>query len=305
MTGYILRRILYLGPVLFAVALITFLLMHAVSGGPWDHSKPFDPVTVANLNHKYGLDQPLWRQFVTFIGNALHGDLGVSYTNQSRPVSDLLRSGFLTTATLGLLSFVVAMCLGLTLGIVASLRRNSLLDRASSVIAASAASMPTFVLGVFLIVLFSVRLHWLPTGGWGSPEQAIMPVIALAALPMAYIARITRASMLEVLSEEYILTARSKGLREPVVLLRHAMRNALIPILTVAGPIAVSLVTGSFIVESFFSIPGTGRLFVQGVFARDYGVIMGATLFYALLVAVANLAVDLLYAVVDPRIRYG
>jgi oligopeptide transport system permease protein len=305
MTGYLLRRILYLGPVLFAVALITFLLMHAVSGGPWDHNKPFDPVTVANLNHKYGLDQPLWRQFVTFIGNALHGDLGVSYTNQSRSVSDLLRSGFLTTATLGLLSFVVAMCLGLTLGIVASLRRNSLLDRASSVIAASAASMPTFVLGVFLIVLFSVRLHWLPTGGWGSPEQAIMPVIALAALPMAYIARITRASMLEVLSEEYILTARSKGLREPVVLLRHAMRNALIPILTVAGPIAVSLVTGSFIVESFFSIPGTGRLFVQGVFARDYGVIMGATLFYALLVAVANLAVDLLYAVVDPRIRYG
>jgi len=305
MTGYVLRRILYLGPVLFAVALITFLLMHAVSGGPWDHNKPFDPVTVANLNHKYGLDQPLWRQFVTFIGNALHGDLGVSYTNQSRPVSDLLRSGFLTTATLGLLSFVVAMCLGLTLGIVASLRRNSLLDRASSVIAASAASMPTFVLGVFLIVLFSVRLHWLPTGGWGSPEQAIMPVIALAALPMAYIARITRASMLEVLSEEYILTARSKGLREPVVLLRHAMRNALIPILTVAGPIAVSLVTGSFIVESFFSIPGIGRLFVQGVFARDYGVIMGATLFYALLVAVANLVVDLLYAVVDPRIRYG
>jgi oligopeptide transport system permease protein len=305
MTGYLLRRILYLGPVLFAVALITFLLMHAVSGGPWDHNKPFDPVTVANLNHKYGLDQPLWRQFVTFIGNALHGDLGVSYTNQSRPVSDLLRSGFLTTATLGLLSFVVAMCLGLTLGIIASLRRNSLLDRASSVIAASAASMPTFVLGVFLIVLFSVRLHWLPTGGWGSPEQAIMPVIALAALPMAYIARITRASMLEVLSEEYILTARSKGLREPVVLLRHAMRNTLIPILTVAGPIAVSLVTGSFIVESFFSIPGIGRLFVQGVFARDYGVIMGATLFYALLVAVANLVVDLLYAVVDPRIRYG
>jgi len=305
MTGYLLRRILYLGPVLFAVALITFLLMHAVSGGPWDHNKPFDPVTVANLNHKYGLDQPLWRQFVTFIGNALHGDLGVSYTNQSRPVSDLLRSGFLTTATLGLLSFVVAMCLGLTLGIVASLRRNSLLDRASSVIAASAASMPTFVLGVFLVVLFSVRLHWLPTGGWGSPEQAIMPVIALAALPMAYIARITRASMLEVLSEEYILTARSKGLRESVVLLRHAMRNALIPILTVAGPIAVSLVTGSFIVESFFSIPGIGRLFVQGVFARDYGVIMGATLFYALLVAVANLVVDLLYAVVDPRIRYG
>jgi oligopeptide transport system permease protein len=304
MTGYVIRRVLYLGPVLFAVALITFLLMHAVSGGPWDHDKPFDPVTVANLNHKYGLDQPLWRQFVTYIWNALHGDLGVSYVQQGRPVGDLLRSGFLTTATLGLLAFVVAVCLGLILGILASLRRNSLLDRASSFMTAGAASMPTFVLGVLLVVLFSVRLHWLPTGGWGSPKQAIMPVIALAAFPLAYIARVTRASMLEVLSQEYILAARSRGLRERVVLLRHALRNALIPILTVTGPIAVSLVTGSFIIETFFSIPGTGRLFVQGVFARDYGVIMGAVLFYAFLVAVANLIVDLLYAVVDPRIRY-
>lgn len=304
MTGYVIRRVLYLGPVLFAVALITFLLMHAVPGGPWDHDKPFDPVTVANLNHKYGLDQPLWQQFVTYVGNAIRGDLGVSYVQQGRPVGELLQSGFLTTATLGLLAFMVAACLGLILGIVASLRRNSLLDRANSVMTAGAASMPTFVLGVFLVVLFSVRLHWLPTGGWGSPKQAIMPVIALAAFPLAYIARVTRASMLEVLSEEYVLTARAKGLQQRVVLLRHALRNALIPILTVAGPIAVSLITGSFIVETFFSIPGTGRLFVQGVFARDYGVIMGAVLFYAFLVAVANLAVDLLYAVVDPRIRY-
>jgi len=305
MAGYLLRRILYVGPVLFAVALVTFLLMHAVSGGPWDSDKPLDPVTVANLNHKYGLDQPLWQQFLTFIGNALRGDLGISYTNQGRPVTDLLRSGFSTTATLGLLAFTVAMCLGLTLGMVAALRQNSVLDRASSIISASAASTPTFVLGVLLVVIFSVHLHWLPTGGWGSPKQAIMPAIALATLPVAYIARITRASMLEVLGQEYILTARSKGLREQVVLLRHATKNALIPILTVAGPMAVSLVTGSFIVESFFSIPGTGRLFVQGVFARDYGLIMGATIFYAFVVAVVNLAVDMLYAVVDPRIRYG
>jgi oligopeptide transport system permease protein len=305
MAGYLLRRILYVGPVLFAVALVTFLLMHAVSGGPWDGDKPLDPVTVANLNHKYGLDQPLWQQFLTFIGNALRGDLGISYTNQGRPVTELLRSGFSTTATLGLLAFAVAMCLGLTLGMVAALRQNSVLDRASSIISASAASTPTFVLGVLLVVIFSVHLHWLPTGGWGSPKQTVMPVIALATLPVAYIARITRASMLEVLNQEYILTARSKGLREQVVLLRHATKNALIPILTVAGPIAVSLVTGSFIVESFFSIPGTGRLFVQGVFARDYGLIMGATIFYAFIVAVVNLAVDMLYAVVDPRIRYG
>jgi oligopeptide transport system permease protein len=304
MTGYILRRILYLGPVLFAVALITFLLMHAVPGGPWDSDKPLDPAVVANLNHKYGLDQPLWRQFITFIGNALRGDLGVSYTNQGRPVTDILWGGFSVTATLGLLALVLALSLGVTLGVVAALRQNSALDHISVFLSACAASTPNFVLGVLLVVVFSVRLHWLPTGGWGSPQQTIMPAIALAALPVAYIARITRASMLEVLHEEYILAARSKGLREQVILLRHAARNALIPVLTVSGPIAASLVTGSFIIETFFSIPGTGRLFVQGVFARDYGLIMGATLFYALIVAVMNLAVDLLYAVVDPRIRY-
>jgi len=304
MTGYILRRILYLGPVLFAVALITFLLMHAVPGGPWDRDKPLNPAVVANLNHKYGLDQPLWRQFATFIGNALRGDLGISYSNQGRPVTDVLWSGFSTTATLGLLALALALFVGLALGAVAALRQNSALDHVSVLLAAGAASTPSFVLGVLLVVIFSVRLHWLPTGGWGTPQQAIMPVIALAALPVAYIARITRASLLDVLHEEYILAARSKGLQEQVILLRHAVRNALIPILTVAGPIAASLVTGSFIIESFFSIPGTGRLFVQGVFARDYGLIMGATLFYALIVALMNLTVDILYAVVDPRIRY-
>ncbi len=304
MTGYILRRILYLGPVLFAVALITFLLMHAVPGGPWDRDKPLNPAVVANLNHKYGLDQPLWRQFATFIGNALRGDLGISYSNQGRPVTDVLWSGFSTTATLGLLALALALFVGLALGAIAALRQNSALDHVSVLLAAGAASTPSFVLGVLLVVIFSVRLHWLPTGGWGTPQQAIMPVIALAALPVAYIARITRASLLDVLHEEYILAARSKGLQEQVILLRHAVRNALIPILTVAGPIAASLVTGSFIIESFFSIPGTGRLFVQGVFARDYGLIMGATLFYALIVALMNLTVDILYAVVDPRIRY-
>jgi oligopeptide transport system permease protein len=304
MVGYLLRRILALGPVLLAVALITFLLMHAVPGGPWDSEKPLDPVTVAALNQKYGLDQPLWRQFLLFLANALRGDLGVSYMNQGRPVTDILADGFLTTATLGLISMALALAIGLALGVAAALRRNSVLDRAASIVSACAASTPTFVLGAFLVALFSVRLHWLPSGGWGSLQQMVMPVAVLAALPAAYIARVTRASMLEVLDEEYIRTARSKGLREQTILFRHTIRNGLIPIITVIGPIAAALVTGSFIVESFFSIPGIGRLFVQGVFARDYGLIMGATLFYALIVAVANLAVDLLYAVVDPRIRY-
>lgn len=304
MTGYLLRRILALGPVLLAVALVTFLLMHAVPGGPWDAEKPLDPVTVASLNHKYGLDEPLWKQFLVFLTNALRGDLGVSYINQGRPVADILGDGFLTTATLGLASMALALTLGLALGLAAALRQNTAFDHAASIVSACAASTPTFVLGAFLVALFSVRLHWLPSGGWGSLQQMVMPVTVLAALPAAYIARVTRASMLEVLDEEYIRTARSKGLRERTILFRHTIRNGLIPILTVAGPVAATLVTGSFIVESFFSIPGVGRLFVQGVFARDYGLIMGATLFYAFIVAVANLAVDLLYAAVDPRICY-
>lgn len=303
MTAYILRRILYLGPVLLAVALITFLLMYAVPGGPWDSEKPLDPSIAVALDHKYGLDEPLWRQFLTFVGNALRGDLGVSYAARDRPVTDIIVDGLPTTATLGLLAFALAMAVGVCLGVVSAVRRNTWLDRAASLAAASAAGMPTFVLGVFLVVLFSVRLHWLPTGGWGDPKQAVMPVVALAALPAAYIARITRASMLDVLDQDYILTARSKGLTEGVVFLRHALRNALIPVFTVAGPIAAALVTGSFIVESFFSIPGIGRLFVQAVFARDYGLIMGVTLFYAFVVAVANLVVDVLYAAVDPRMR--
>jgi oligopeptide transport system permease protein len=224
--------------------------------------------------------------------------------NQGRPVTDILGDGFLTTATLGLTAMALALTGGLALGLAAALRRNSALDRAASVVSACAASAPTFVLGAFLVALFSVRLHWLPSGGWGSLQQMVMPVAVLAALPAAYIARVTRAAMLEVLDEEYVRTARSKGLREQTILFRHAARNGLIPVLTVIGPIAAALVTGSFIVESFFSIPGIGRLFVQGVFARDYGLIMGATLFYAFIVAVANLAVDLLYAAVDPRIRY-
>lgn len=304
MAGYVLRRILSLGPVLLAVALITFLLMHAVPGGPWDTEKPLDPVVVANLNRKYGLDEPLWRQFLLFVANALRGDLGVSYMNQGRPVTEILRDGLLTSATLGGAALAVALAVGLALGLAAALRRNSALDRATSVVAACAASTPTFVLGAFFVALFSVRLHWLPASGWGSTQQMVMPVAVLAALPAAYVARVSRAAMLEVLDEEYIRTARSKGLPERIVLLRHTVRNGLVPVITVVGPVAAAFVTGSFIVESFFSIPGTGRLFVQAVFARDYGLIMGATLFYASVVVIANLIVDLLCAAVDPRIRY-
>jgi oligopeptide transport system permease protein len=259
---------------------------------------------VANLNKKYGLDQPPIVQFGHFLWGILHGDLGVSYIYQDRGVTDILLQGLPKTATLGVVAFLLAILIGVPLGMLAALRQNSILDYIAVFFSTIFASIPGFVLGILLVILFSVTLHLLPTGGWGSVQQIILPAFALAALPAAYIARITRASMLDVTRQDYIRTARSKGLKEHVVLVRHTLRNALIPVITIAGPELALLISGSFIIENLFSIPGIGRLFVQGVFNRDYGLIMGSILFYAFVVALVNLAVDLLYGVIDPRIRY-
>jgi oligopeptide transport system permease protein len=287
-----------------AVAFITFCLMHLVPGGPWDREKQLAPQVVANLNKKYGLDQPPIVQFGHFLWGILHGDLGVSYIYQDRGVTDILLQGLPKTATLGVVAFLLAILIGVPLGMLAALRQNSILDYIAVFFSTIFASIPGFVLGILLVILFSVTLHLLPTGGWGSVQQIILPAFALAALPAAYIARITRASMLDVTRQDYIRTARSKGLKEHVVLVRHTLRNALIPVITIAGPELALLISGSFIIENLFSIPGIGRLFVQGVFNRDYGLIMGSILFYAFVVALVNLAVDLLYGVIDPRIRY-
>ncbi len=304
MLKYLVRRILWLIPVLLAVAFITFSLMHLVPGGPWDREKQLAPQVVANLNRKYGLDKPFFVQFGNFVWNALRGDLGISYTYQDRGITQILLTGLPKTATLGVGAFLLAIIVGIPLGMAAALRQNSAVDYFSVFFSTLFASIPGFVLGILLVLLFSVALHLLPTGGWGTPRQLVMPTVALAALPAAFIARITRASMLEVMRQDYVRTARAKGLFENVVLVRHILRNALIPVITIAGPELAGLVAGSFIIESLFSIPGVGRLFVQGVFARDYGLIMGTILFYAVAVAVVNLAVDISYAVIDPRIRY-
>jgi oligopeptide transport system permease protein len=212
--------------------------------------------------------------------------------------------GFPKTAILGTTAFVFAMIVGIALGMAAALRQNTWIDYVCVMFSTIFASVPGFVLGILLMIVFSVILHWFPTGGWGSPSQIVMPAIALAALPAAFIARITRASTLETMRQDYVRTARSKGLLERVVLIRHILRNSLIPVVTVAGPQFAALVTGSVIVETIFSIPGIGRLFVQAVFARDYGLIMGTVLFYSFVISIANLVVDILYGVIDPRIRY-
>ena len=292
-------------PVLFFISLITFGLMHTVPGGPWDREKKLAPSVIENLNRKYGLDKPVYEQYWDFVTSALHGDLGVSFTYQDRPVTDVILEGLPVTATLALAALAFAIVLGIPLGIVAAIRQNSWVDYVSLFIATLGASVPGFVMAMILIIFFSVGLHLLPTGGWGSWEKVLMPAVALGLHPAAVLARITRASMVEAIRQDYVRTARAKGLAEIIILLRHTLKNALIPVVTVLGPVAAGLIAGSFIIESIFGVPGIGKFYIQGIFARDYGLMMGATLFYASVIAFANLLVDLLYAFLDPRIRYS
>jgi len=304
-TGYLLRRLLWLVPVLFFVATITFLLMHNVPGGPWSQDRPLPPSVQANLNKKYNLDKPLFEQYGLYLKNIVRGDFGVSFAQRGRPVSDIIKKGLTKTAELGVLAFVVATVIGLALGTVAAFNQNGPLDYIAVFFATIGASFPNFIIAMFLIIIFVVKLHWFNVIGFGSWKNSVLPVLSLAFLPASYISRITRSSVLEVIRQDYVRTARAKGLSEPIVDLRHIVRNSLIPVLTVLGPIFAALVSGSFIIEFVFSIPGIGREFVQSVFNRDYGVIMGTTLFYALVIVLANLVVDVLYAAVDPRIRYS
>jgi len=317
MTTYIIRRVLQLIPVLWAVATITFILMHMIPGGPFTQDKALPENIVAALNRRYNLDEPLWKQYLLYLWNILHGDLGLSFRGD-RDVSQLIRDGFFVTAQLGILAFIAASVVGLSLGILSALNQNGVLDYVGVFFATVGAALPSFVMATFLIIIFAINLGWFQVLGWGGPIQfsqaldpsvwhwkkMVLPVLSVSTLPAAYIARVTRASMLEVLHQDYIRTAHAKGLSNFTVISRHGLKNALIPVLTVMGPIAAVLVTGSFIVETIFSIPGVGRAFVDAVLRRDYAMIMGSTLFYAVIVAVANLVVDVLYAAVDPRIRY-
>lgn len=305
MTGYVIRRILWMIPLLWAVATVTFFLMHAVEGGPFDREKELPPNVIANLEAKYNLDKPLFEQYGLYLWGLVQGDLGLSFET-NREVSTIIREGLEVSAQLGATAFLYAMVFGMTLGVIAALNQNKLGDYLGVFFATIGTALPNFIMATFLVVIFSVQLGWFDVLGWefGNYRKMVLPVLALGTLPAAYIARITRASVLEVLSQDYIRTARAKGLAEWVVVLRHTIKNAMVPILTVLGPIFAFLVTGSFIVERIFAINGVGRHFVTAIFQRDYGVIMGTTIFYAVIIAAANLVVDILYAVADPRIRY-
>ena len=305
MTGYLIRRVLWIFPVLFAISLITFMLMHTVPGGPWDREKPLPRSVVERLNAEYGLDDPLPVQYLRWAGGILTGDLGPSYRYRDRTVNDIVADGIGTTAQLGVMAFLLAVLVGVPLGMIAALRHNGLPDYAATLVSIAGIATPSFVLAMLLVLVFAVTLRWLPTHGWEGPSSYVLPTVALAGYPIAQIARYTRASMLEVTRKDYVRTAYSKGLRERTVVSMHMTRNALIPVLTILGPLLAYLVTGSFIVEHIFSIPGIGRFYVSGIGERDYGLIMAMTMLYAVVIAVLNLVVDVLYAYVDPRIRYS
>jgi oligopeptide transport system permease protein len=305
MSRYIIRRLLWIIPVLFAVSIITFTLMHAVPGGPWEREKPVSASVQAALNAKYGLDDPVPVQYITWVGNLLQGNLGPSYAFIDRTVNDIVGDGLMTTIQLGLMAFALSVLVGIPLGIFAALGHNRGPDYVSTGISVIGIAMPSFVLAILLILVFGVALHWFPTSGWKGPAYWVLPTIALAGFPIAVIARYTRASMLEVTRKDYIRTAQSKGVGGRDVVSRHMIRNALIPVITILGPTLAFLVTGSFIIETVFGIPGVGRYYVTSIFQHDYGVLMAMTIVYAFAVAFLNVVVDVLYAFIDPRIRYS
>jgi ABC-type dipeptide/oligopeptide/nickel transport system permease component len=306
--SYTLQRLLWLIPTLLAMALVTFLVMHATPGSPLDPvaegANPLSPDAQKNLAEAYGLDKPLWEQFGIFIGKALRGDFGQSFIYKTRTVSEILIDTFPVSLLLGGMALVLAVTGGVTLGVLAAVYQNRSWDYVSVTVATLGVSVPNFVLAVFLIVLFSFVLPILPTGGWNEPKDWVLPTVTLALGPMGIIARFTRSSMVEVIRSDYIRTARAKGLAETPVILKHVLKNACIPVVTLLGPLFAAVGTGSFFVESIFRVPGMGRFFVLSMTGRDYPMIMAVILLYGGFLTLMNLAVDLLYGFIDPRIRY-
>lgn len=304
MGRYLLLRLAGLLAVLVIVSLVVFVLMHAIPGGPYDAEKmPLSDEAKANILRSYGLDRPLWEQYLRYVGNAFRFDFGYSYQSPGETVAQLIGRVWTVSLQLGAMTLGLAIPLGLVLGIVAASHRNSWVDHVVTLLATIGIVLPTFVLGVLLILLFSNTLHWLPTGGWSAPSTWVLPVVAYALGPMGIIARYTRTSVIEAIGTDYVRTARAKGLGEGRIMRRHVLRNAAIPILTIAGPLVPDLLTGSIFVESIFRIPGLGGYFVTSVYQRDYPMIMALALLAAVVVSGTYLATDLLYLAIDPRIR--
>ncbi len=304
MVRYALSRLLQAIPTLLLISFLTFIMGYLAPGDPIRMilGERSDPQAVAQVRRELGLDQPWYVQYGRFVWNAVRGDFGISLYNR-RPVGDIIRESFPATATLAVLAILLAITVGIPAGVVAAVWHHRLPDWLSMAGVVLGISVPNFVLATLLILLVSVQLGWLPVAGWGAPEYVVLPVLVLAARPSASIARFTRTSMLEVLQQDYIRTARAKGVPEPFVILKHALPNALLPVVTVIGNAFGYLLTGSFIVETVFAVPGVGYKSIEAILRRDYPVIQATTLLFAFLFIVVNLLVDILYTRLDPRVR--
>jgi len=297
-------RLLQAIPVLFGVITITFILIHSAPGGPFSADKAVPPEVLIALEEKYDLDLPLWQQYFGYLEDLISGDFGPSFKYPGRNVSELIASAFPTTAELALYSMIVAIVIGLFAGVVAAMRPNSVQDYAPMSLAMIGICMPSFLLGPLLVLIFGIYLEWLPISGWNSlPGDKILPAITLGTGYAAYIARLTRGGMLDILSQDYIRTARAKGLSEIVIVCKHGLRGGLIPVVAFLGPAFAGMLGGSFVVETIFNIPGLGRFYVQAAFNRDYTMILGTTIFFAALIVSFNLISDILAMWMNPKLR--
>ena len=297
-------RFLTGGLVIFFVITITFFLLRILPGGPFDTEKRLPPKIMENLEKKYKFNEPVWKQYLIYTGNLLKGDFGPSYKYLDRSANDIIKETLPISLQLGIAALLLSLIVGIFIGVISSMSPRGGVDFLSALFSISLVSVPNFVVGAVLIYLFSVKLGWLPAALWGKPEHFILPCITLAAGSTAYIARLVRSNMLESSNELYVRTARAKGLSKYQIVFKHILRNALIPVVTVLGPIAAFLVTGSFVVEHIFAIPGMGRFFVFAVSNRDYSVVLAITVVYTIILVFANLIVDMLYLYLDPRISF-
>jgi oligopeptide transport system permease protein len=304
MLGFILRRLLLIIPMALLVVTLTWVLVRLAPGNFYSGEKKLPASIEANIRKKYGLDEPWYKQYGLMMANIVRGDFGDSLKYEGQSVNEIIGRHLPYSATIGILAYLLALIIGLAAGTIAALKQNSPFDYASMSLAMVGLSVPNFVLGPILVLIFSFWLYWLPPARWGGVAALILPVITLAAIYAAYIARLTRAGMLEVLRSDYIRTARAKGLDEKTVLLRHALRGGIIPVLSFTGPALAALLAGTVVVERVFVIPGLGNIFIQAVLNRDEPLILGIVAFLSILIMILNLIVDISYGFIDPRIRY-
>ncbi len=301
---FILKRVLQAIPVLLVVATVTFFMVRSAPGGPFDKDRAIPPEVMMQLNKRYHLDDPLWKQYVDYMGNIMQGDFGPSFKYASHTVTELIAAGLPPTLELSFYAILFALLVGLPTGIVAALKQNTFLDHIPMSAAMIGICMPTFVLGPILLLIFGIWLGWLPVAGWGQiPGDKILPSITLGSVYAAYIARICRGGMLEVLSQDYIRTARAKGLSTLRIVVVHALRGGITPVISFLGPAIAGLLAGSFVVESIFQVPGLGRFYVMAAFNRDYTMILGCTIFFAFLIILCNLLADILQVWLNPKLR--